>query len=82
MGREQLPFKNFGMNGAFYSLMVSGHFLMESFRHDIVAEILPHRGYPTTLRREIIDIAVKIVKGFRKIILKTTQCVWDRIKGD
>lgn len=77
MGSEQLPFINFGMNGAYYSLMVISHFLMESFRSDIAGKIIPVRCYATRLRREIIDIAVKIVHTGHRIILKTTQAIWD-----
>ena len=77
MGSEQLPFTNFGMNGAYYSLMVISHFLMESFRKDIASEILPVRCYATRIRREIVDIAVKIVHTGHRIILKTTRAIWE-----
>lgn len=77
MGSEQLPFTNFGMNGAYYSLMVISHFLMESFRKDVASDILTNRCYATRLRREIIDIAVKIVRTGHRIILRTTRAVWE-----
>lgn len=79
MGSEQLPFTNFGMNGAYYSLMVISHFLMESFRNDVANKIIPGRCYATRLRREIIDIAVKIVRTGHRIILKTTRAVWEAL---
>ena len=79
MGSEHLPFNRFGMNGAYYSFMVISHFLMEAFRIDVLADILPNRCYPTTLRRQIIDIAVKFVKSSRKIVMKVTQAVSNRI---
>lgn len=79
MGSEHLPFTRFGMNGAYYSLMVISHFLMESFRIDIATDILPNRCYATRVRREIIDIAVKIVRTGRQIILKTTRAVWNNL---
>ena len=79
IGTEHLPFKRFGMNGAYYSLMVISHFLMEAFRMDVAADIIPKRCYPARLRREIIDIAVKIVNTGRKVILKATSEVWDRL---
>lgn len=79
MGSEQLPFTNFGMNGAYYSLMVISHFLMESFRKDIASAIIPDRCYATRLRREIIDIAVKIVRTGHRIILKTTRAIWETL---
>ena len=79
MGSEHLPFTNFGMNGAYYSLMAISHFLMESFRKDIASEIIPSRCYATRLRREIIDIAVKIVRTGHRVILKTTRAVWEAL---
>ncbi|HEX2958388.1 MAG TPA: IS1380 family transposase [Chitinispirillaceae bacterium] len=79
MGSEHLPFKNFGMNGAYYSLMVISHSLMEAFRYDVTRDILPKRCYATRLRREIIDIAVKMIRKGRQIILKTTRSVWDAL---
>lgn len=80
MGSEHLPFKNFGMNGAYYSLMVISHFLLESFRYDILADVIPKRCYPTSLRRMVFDIAVKIVRTSRKIVLKTTKTVWEQLR--
>ena len=77
MGTEHLPFKRFGMNGAYYSLMVIAHFIMESFRKDIGVEVQPIRCYPTTFRRRFIDFAVKIVKTGGDIVLKVTQSIWD-----
>lgn len=77
MGSEHLPFTRFGMNGAYYALMVISHFLMESFRKDVAADIFPNRCYATRVRREIIDIAVKIVRTGHRIILKTTRTIWE-----
>jgi len=79
MGSEHLPFTHFGMNGAYYSLMLISHFLMESFRKDIASNVIPHRCYATRVRREIIDITVKIVRTGHRIILKTTRAVWDAL---
>lgn len=79
MGSEHLPFTKFGMNGAYYSLMVISHFLMESFRKDVADNVLPCRCYATRVRREIIDIAVKIVHTGHRVILKTTRAVWDAL---
>jgi len=79
MGSEHLPFTKFGMNGAYYALMVISHTLMESFRKDVASNVLPIRCYATRVRREIIDIAVKIVRTGHRIILKTTRAVWDNL---
>mgnify|MGYP000893693812 CR=1 FL=1 len=47
MRREHLSLINFGMNGAFYSLMVISYFIMESYRYDIANDILiqPSRSF-------------------------------------
>jgi hypothetical protein len=42
---------------------------MESFRKDVANKVLPTRCYATRLRREIIDIAVKIVRTGHQTIL-------------
>lgn len=79
MVSEHLPFTNFGMNGAYYFLIVISHFLMESFRKDIANDIITGRCYATRIRREIIDIAVKIVRTGHRVILKTTKAIWDML---
>ena len=82
MVSEHLPFTNFGMNGAYYFLIVISHFLMESFRKDIANDIISGRCYATRLRREIIDIAVKIVRTGHRVILKTTKVIWEMLGID
>jgi len=79
MGTEHLPFKRFGMNGAFYYFMVISHFLTEAYRQDVAIDTLPNRCYPTTFRRTVIDFAAKIIKTGGRIILKVTKTVWDQI---
>jgi hypothetical protein len=79
MGSEQLPFKRFGMNGAYYSIMVIANFLLEAYRQDVAEEVFPKPCYPTTLRRTLIDFAAKIVRTGGEVILKVTQGVWDEI---
>ena len=36
-GHEQLPFKRFAPNAAWYYTMLVGHFLLESFKEDVSA---------------------------------------------
>ena len=69
-GTERLPFKRFAANSAFYYLMAISFFLFESFKYDI--DIVPVTWYPSTFRRNFIDVAGKIVHTSRKIILKFT----------
>jgi hypothetical protein len=79
MGSEHLPFKRFGMNAAYYLLMVLAHFITEAFRQDVAQDILPQRCYPTKLRRCVIDFAAKIVRSGGKTILKVTETVFEAI---
>lgn len=78
MGTEHLPFKRFGMNGAYYYIMVIAHFLTEAYRQDVAVDTLPQRCYPTTFRRTVIDFAAKIIKTGGRVILKVTQTVWNQ----
>jgi len=69
-GHEQMPFKRFNPNAAWYYSMLLGHFLMESFKEDVCVPIVPVGAYATTVRRRLIDIAGKIISHGGKIILK------------
>jgi hypothetical protein len=80
MGREQLPFKNFGMNGAYYYVLVIAHFLYASYKEDISRDVVPVNSYATTFRRTLIDFAAKVVKEANRIKLLVTQALWDRCK--
>lgn len=77
-GSEQLPFKRFGANQAFYYVMVIAFFLFETFKEDNLQDILPMTCYATTVRRQLIDIAAKIVRKGRAIILKVPRAVMER----
>ena len=80
IGREQLPFERFGMNRAFYYFMLMSHFLYETYKRDIMCDVMPVTGYPSTFRRVMIDFAVKIISTSGNIILKVTQFVYDTLK--
>jgi Transposase DDE domain group 1 len=77
---EQLPFKRFAANQAYYYLMLISFFIFESFKQDILKEIMPLPSYATTVRRKLIDIAAKIVRTGREVILKVTQAVMERLQ--
>lgn len=86
-GFEELPFKRFVPNMAVYYCMLIGFFLYETFKEDVLADVIPITSYATTVRRKVIDIAAKIVRTGGRIILKVTQTVmaflqfdklWDR----
>jgi hypothetical protein len=72
-GHEQLPFKRFNPNAAWYYFMLVGHFLVESFKEDVATTAVPIGAYATTVRRRLIDIAGKIVCHSGKIILKVSE---------
>ena len=79
-GSEQLPFKRFATNQAYYYLMLISFFLFESFKEDNLKDILPIHSYATTLRRRLVDLAAKVVRTGHEVILKVTQAAMDSLK--
>ena len=94
MGTEHLPFKNFGMNAAYYYFSVIGHLLLESYKCDVLHEHVPvidKTCYPQTVRRRMIDFAACIVRSGGYITLQVTKSfallidyikLWKCCKGD
>jgi hypothetical protein len=78
-GSEQLPFKRFAANRAYYYLMVVSFFLFETFKEDNLKDILPIRSYATTIRRKLVDFAAKVVFTGRELILKVPAAVMARL---
>ena len=78
-GHEELPFKWFAPNAAYYYTMVLAFFLSETFKEDVCSTVIPVTAYATTVRRKLIDIAAKIVKKSGKIILKVTAATWNAL---
>ena len=81
-GSEQLPFKRYGANQAYYYLMVIAFFLFQTFKEDNLQDILPVASYANTVRRQLVDIAAKVVWTGGDIILKVTNAVMERLKLD
>jgi hypothetical protein len=79
-GHEQLPFKRFAPNAAWYYTMLIGHFLLESFKEDVSSSVIAVGSYANTVRRKLIDIAGKIVSHSGKIILKFTSACFDNLR--
>ncbi len=77
MVKEQLPFKLFGMNAAYYYVQVITHFLCECYKEDVTHDILPVTSYPTTFRRKLIDFAAKIIETGNRIILQVSKSIWE-----
>jgi hypothetical protein len=83
-GTEQLPFKRFAPNAAFYYLMVVGYVLFCCFQRDVLAETHSEltQAYPEKVRRTLIDVAVKVVRRARQVFLKMARAVFDTLKFD
>jgi Transposase DDE domain group 1 len=81
-GFEELPFKRFIPNTAFFYCMLISFFLFETFKQDVLEEVLPVESYATTVRRKVVDFAAKIIKTSRGVILKVTQAVMDNLRFD
>jgi hypothetical protein len=78
-GSEQLPFKRFHQNPAFYYTMLIAFFLYETFKEDVCAPVVALSSYATTLRRRILDVAGKIVSHAGKTVLKVTISAWESL---
>jgi hypothetical protein len=79
-GHEQLPFKKFNPNAAWYYTMLLGHFLMESFKEDVSAPVIPVGAYANTVRRKLIDVAGKIVTHSHKVLLKVSRVCFENLR--
>jgi hypothetical protein len=84
MINEKLPFKRFGMNAAYYYLMLIGYTLTEFYKADVIHEVdIPHihlNCYPTTFRRNMIDFAVQVVSTGGSISLQVMKGVWENLR--
>jgi len=78
-GHEQMPFKKFNPNAAWYYSMLLGHFLLESFKEDVSSSAIPVGAYAQTVRRRLIDIAGKVVSHSGKNILKVTAACFESL---
>jgi hypothetical protein len=81
-GFEELPFERFTPNTALFYCMLISFFLFETFKEDVLEEVLPVVSYATTVRRKAVDFAAKIITTSRGIILKVTQAVMDSLHFD
>ncbi|MCP5002769.1 MAG: IS1380 family transposase [Planctomycetes bacterium] len=79
-GFEELPFKRFAANTAFYYCMLISFFLFETFKEDVLEEVIPISSYATTVRRKALDFAAKIITTGGQITLKATKTVMDNLR--
>lgn len=75
-GPEALPLKGFAANGAFYYVMLMAFFLYEACSRDVTDEAIEEVSYATTFRRQLIDVAGKIIRTSGYVKLKVTEAVW------
>ena len=78
--KEQFPFLSFGMNRAYYYLLVLSFFLYEAYKRDLPGGIVGESCYPNTFRRVLIDFAVKIVRKAGRTILKIPRTIWNKLQ--
>lgn len=81
-GFEELPFKRFAANSALYYCMLISFFLFETFKEDVLKDVLSIGSYATTVRRTVLDFAAKIVETGREIILKVTNTIMNTLRFD
>uniref|UniRef100_B3EME0 Transposase DDE domain-containing protein n=1 Tax=Chlorobium phaeobacteroides (strain BS1) TaxID=331678 RepID=B3EME0_CHLPB len=81
-GHEQLPFKRFTANSAWYYLMVLGNNLFEAFKEDVTEAVIPVSAYADTFRRRFIDTAGKLVRHAGKLVMKVNKVDYVRLKFD
>jgi len=79
-GSEELPFKRFAANQAWYYMMLLSFFVFEACKEDTFKDIVPVTSYATTVRRKLIDLAAKIVRTGHECVLKVSQAAMERLK--
>lgn len=76
---ELLPFKDFVKNESWFFLMLVAFDLFEMFKTACDSVLHTARMYPTTFRRQFIDIAGKIVRHAGKVVMKTTAGFYNQL---
>ncbi len=80
LGFEELPFLRFGANNAVYYCMVITFFLSETFKEDVLRDVVSVKSYASTVRRKVLDIAAKVVKTGRGTILKVGVSIYKELR--
>ena len=79
---EQLLFKKFDANAAWYYLMLVGNNLFEAFKEDVSQPVIAVSVYADTFRRLFLDIAGKLLRHSGKLILKVPKTTFERLQLD
>ncbi len=80
VGFEELPFKRFVPNSVVYYCMLISFFLFETYKEDVLEEVVGIGSYATTVRRKALDFSAKIIATGRQLILKVNQVVMDTLR--
>jgi len=72
-GFEQLPFKCFSYNVAFYCTTLVVFFLYEAFEEDVCKGVVELGVYASNVRRRIIDIGAKVVQHGYTVTMKVIR---------
>ena len=59
--------------------MIIAFFLYEAFKLDVCSAVVKASAYATTVRRQLIDIAAKVIRHSGKIILKVTRATFQAL---
>lgn len=80
--KEALPFQFFGMNAAWYYMAAISHSLLIGFRNEVLSKIqcISNNAMPETIRRQVFDIAAKIIKKGNYFRLKFSRGVFSRLR--
>lgn len=76
---ETLPFQRFGPNMAYYFVALVASSLYEAFKEDVCTGGVALSSYPTTVRRQIFDVAGKIVRHAGAMVIKMSCAAWEQI---
>lgn len=79
-GHEQLPFKSFDSNMAWYYLMLMSNNLFETFKEDVAKLVMMVTIYADTFRRQFLDTAGKLVRHSGKVVLKVPRASFNRLQ--
>lgn len=78
-GIEQLPFKDYFSNHAFYAMMTIFYNMFELYKEDVIEDADYRKSYANRIRRKFIDIAGYVVTTGRSIILKINHAIKNAI---
>jgi len=73
---NKLPFLRFAPNSAFFIACPCGLFSLRSVQRGCTTPVVPEQPCAVTLRRNLVDVAAKIVAHAGRAILKLKEGAW------